>query len=95
MLNNIPDMTVRGIEPVSALIEQAVTKNGIPEGVIIDGVGEALPFGDASFDLVCSFGILHHVPNPDAVIHEMLRVAKTAVVVTRIDLAKEDGSYGC
>ena len=47
----------------------------------MQGVGEALPFGDASIDVVFSFAILHHVPKPDAVIREMLRVARKAVII--------------
>lgn len=82
LLDAIPNLTVRGIEPVPALIEQAVQKNGIPEGVIVHGFGEALPFGNKSFDIVCSFGILHHVPKPDAVVLEMLRVARMAVIIS-------------
>jgi ubiquinone/menaquinone biosynthesis C-methylase UbiE len=77
----MPGLLVRGIEPVGALIEQAAVKNEIPQGVIIQGVGEALPFTKASFDVVCSFGILHHVQRPDAVVREMTRVARKAVII--------------
>jgi ubiquinone/menaquinone biosynthesis C-methylase UbiE len=76
----MPDLRVRGIEPVAALIERAA-ENEIPQGVIIQGVGEALPFKDASFDVVCSFAILHHVPRPNAVVCEMTRVARKAVII--------------
>lgn len=79
---NLPDLHVRGIEPVPSLIQQAVQKNGIPQGTIIQGVGEALPFEDASFDVACSFGILHHIANPEVVIREMLRVASAAVIIS-------------
>jgi ubiquinone/menaquinone biosynthesis C-methylase UbiE len=81
LLDNMPGVSVRGIEPVAALIHQGVQKNGIPEDAVIQGVGEALPFEDASFDVVCSFAILHHVPRPDAIIREMTRVARKAVIV--------------
>ena len=82
LLDAIPGLEIRGIEPVPSLIEQAVHRNGIPEGIIISGVGEALPFEDASFDVVCSFGILHHIPSPNAVVREMLRVARSAVIIS-------------
>jgi ubiquinone/menaquinone biosynthesis C-methylase UbiE len=81
LLDNLPGLQVRGIEPVSALIEQATQKNGISHGTIIQGIGESLPFDDASFDVVCSFAILHHIENPHAVVHEMLRVARHAVII--------------
>ena len=81
LLDAMPDLSVRGVEPVAALIEQAVKKNGIPAGTMLQGIGEALPFADACCDVVCSFSILHHVPNPDRVVREMLRVAKKMVLI--------------
>jgi ubiquinone/menaquinone biosynthesis C-methylase UbiE len=76
-----PDVTFRGVEPVAALIQQASEKNGIPHGETVQGVGEALPFEDNSFDVVCSFSILHHVARPNHVVREMLRVARKAVLI--------------
>jgi len=78
---NVPNASVRGIEPVAALIRQAVGKNGVPKDAIVQGSGEALPFSSGSFDVVCSFALLHHVPNPNLVVREMLRVASKAVIV--------------
>jgi SAM-dependent methyltransferase len=45
---------------------------------------EALPFGDASFDLVYSHGVLHHTPDTQGAINEAHRVLKpggTALVM--------------
>jgi ubiquinone/menaquinone biosynthesis C-methylase UbiE len=81
LLDDLPELSVRGIEPVGAQIEEAVRKKGIPEGVITQGTGEALPFEDSSFDVVCCFGMLHHVPKPDTVVREALRVARQAVII--------------
>lgn len=78
---SLPNVSVCGIEPVAALIDRAVKKNGVPKGAIIQGTGEMLPFADGSFDAVCSFGLLHHVPSPNTVIREMARVARKAVVI--------------
>lgn len=81
-LDHHPDMTVRGIEPVQAMIDHAQRSAGVPEGCIVQGRGEALPFGDASFDVVCETGVLHHVSEPGAVVAEMTRVARRAVFLS-------------
>jgi ubiquinone/menaquinone biosynthesis C-methylase UbiE len=77
-----PGATIRGVEPVAALIEQAVLQNGVSSNAILQGRGESLPFEDEAFDVVCSFAILHHVPKPDDVVREMLRVARKAVLIS-------------
>lgn len=75
-------MRVRGAEPIRALIRQAVDTNGVPAGHIACARGESLPYPDGSFDAVCELGILHHVPDPNAVVREMLRVARRAVFLS-------------
>jgi ubiquinone/menaquinone biosynthesis C-methylase UbiE len=81
LFDAMPDISIRGIEPVAALIQQAIQKNAIPQGIILQGSGDALPFADERFDVVCSFALLHHVPKPDSVVREMLRVARKAVII--------------
>ncbi len=77
----LPDLFVCGIEPVDALIRQGV-REGYTSGIaIVRGSGEALPFPDRSFDVVCEFAALHHVANPNAVVRGMLRVARKAVII--------------
>jgi len=77
-----PIIRVIGIEPVKELIYQAVDKNKIPPESIICGSGESLPFENASFDIVCAFGVMHHAPKPDLIIKEMMRVAKKAIFIS-------------
>jgi 2-polyprenyl-3-methyl-5-hydroxy-6-metoxy-1,4-benzoquinol methylase len=43
---------------------------------------ESLPFPNASFDHVYSFGVIHHTPKPPAVIDEISRVLKPGGTVT-------------
>jgi len=81
-LEHHPALHVRGVEPVRALLDRAVHTHGIPRSMIDCGMGQSLPYGDASFDAVCAFGILHHVADPDAVVREMLRVARAAVFIS-------------
>ena len=75
----LPEMVVCGVEPVAALIDEAVQQGNSARVPIIQASGDALPFPAASFDAVCEFGVLHHASNPSAVVKEMLRVAKKAV----------------
>jgi ubiquinone/menaquinone biosynthesis C-methylase UbiE len=74
-----PDAFVCGIEPVAGLIKEAAEIGSTLSGPVIRATGEALPFPDASFDAVCEFAILHHAADPNAVVKEMLRVARKAV----------------
>ena len=45
---------------------------------VAQGAGEALPFAAESFDLVCSWDVLEHVRDPQAVLHEVHRVLRPA-----------------
>ena len=76
-----PALSVYGVEPVTALVDEARKKSGVPESTIIQAVGEQLPFTDGSFDVVLSLGILHHVRQPNLIVREMLRVARRAVII--------------
>lgn len=77
-----PNLTARGVEPVKALIDQAIKKNGISPNLLLCGSGDFLPFKANSYDAVCAFGILHHVEAPNVVVTEILRVAKKAVFIS-------------
>jgi ubiquinone/menaquinone biosynthesis C-methylase UbiE len=81
MKEALPELFVCGVEPVAALIRQGVEDGNNSSFPMIRASGEALPFPDASFDAVCEFSTLHHVPDPNAVVREMLRVARKAVFI--------------
>lgn len=78
----VPNAFVCGVEPVAALAEQAVKSGNTASGSFVLASGRALPFPDRSFDAVCEFAVLHHVSDPNAVVREMLRVAKKAVLIS-------------
>jgi SAM-dependent methyltransferase len=73
-----PELQVEGLEPVSELRGQAQALGT----VLHEGSGDELPFDDGSFDVVMSFGVLHHVPDPTPVVAEMTRVARSAVMIS-------------
>jgi ubiquinone/menaquinone biosynthesis C-methylase UbiE len=72
---------VRGIEPVTAMIEKAEL-NGVPRGSLLQGSGYELPFEDEAFDAVFECGVLHHVAEPSRMVAEMARVAKRAIFLS-------------
>jgi ubiquinone/menaquinone biosynthesis C-methylase UbiE len=76
-----PTLTIVGIEPSSELRARGHAK-GLTAQQLMEGDGQALAFADGTFDLVCAFGVLHHVPHPRKVVGEMLRVARRAVFIS-------------
>jgi SAM-dependent methyltransferase len=77
-----PGALVVGVEPVASLLARARGKPYVSGAPLASASGYQLPFGDASFDTVCQFGVLHHVKDPNVVVREMMRVAKRAVFLS-------------
>lgn len=65
------DLTPRSIEIASRRFEVY----GLT-GEFAIGDGENLSFPDSSFDVIYSFGVLHHTPDTSRAIHEIHRVLK-------------------
>jgi ubiquinone/menaquinone biosynthesis C-methylase UbiE len=80
-----PGLAAFGVEPVHELLEVAVEK-GIRPSMLIRGDACALPFGDGTIDVVMALAVMHHVPRPELVVNEMLRVAKKAVFISDSNL---------
>jgi SAM-dependent methyltransferase len=73
------DQTERAVE----LARRRFTLDGL-EGTFQQADATSLPFGDASFDLVYSHGVIHHIPDTARVVAEMRRVLRpggTALVM--------------
>jgi ubiquinone/menaquinone biosynthesis C-methylase UbiE len=81
-LERRPGILVQGVEPVAALIDQAVHVNSVHPGLIMKGTGEALPFADQTFDAAFECGILHHVKEPNQIVREMMRVSRKAIFLS-------------
>lgn len=76
-----PHLRVVGIEP-SAELREIGHRSGLDRSELVEGDGTALAFADGEFDLVCEFGMLHHVPRPELVVAEMLRIGRDAVLIS-------------
>jgi SAM-dependent methyltransferase len=73
-----PNLKVIGVEP-SAEMREAGYQSGLSPDVLVDGDATALGYADGEFDLVCEFGMLHHLPQPSKAVDEICRVASKAV----------------
>lgn len=70
---------MQGIEPSLPGVEvsrQRAARLGLRNAFFRQGVGEALPFDNASFDFVISLAVLEHVQDVPAVVSEVFRVLK-------------------
>lgn len=73
---------LNGIDPSPDLIRLASVKTGLGPDCFEIGSGESLPYDSQSFDVVVATGVLHHVPAPELVVAEMIRVARVAVLIS-------------
>ncbi len=58
-----------------------VIKPGVQKCPVVIYDGKRLPFPDQSFDVSLFITVLHHIPDPEAVIREALRVTRKRVIV--------------
>jgi ubiquinone/menaquinone biosynthesis C-methylase UbiE len=68
---------VAGVDPSNGMLD--VLRRRAPDVNAVQASGTELPFPDASFDLVYTVAVLHHVADPVAVratLQEMVRVAR-------------------
>jgi len=80
---------VTGIDITPAMIEQAEMRQqklGLTNMTWKIGDVLPLPFGDASFDRVLTRYSFHHLLDPAAVLHEMVRVCRPGGMVCVIDV---------
>jgi SAM-dependent methyltransferase len=66
------DLTAGSID----LVRRRIAAEGLAADVRIADA-EKLPFGEGSFDLVYSWGVLHHTPDTPRVVEEIRRVLRT------------------
>ncbi|WP_421738078.1 class I SAM-dependent methyltransferase [Caulobacter sp.] len=80
LAEEFPQAEIWGIDPSRAMLDQAqrVGNEAGQAWKLFVGVGENLPFEDASFDLVTSYAVHHEIPPRiiDAFFREAMRVLK-------------------
>jgi len=81
-------LQVTGIDPNRELLEMA--RSAVPAGNFIEATAEALPFADASFDLVFLAHVLHETDDPEAALREARRVARRRVAILEWPYRSED-----
>jgi SAM-dependent methyltransferase len=76
-----PALSLIGIDPSKNMLDLA--KRSVPhEASLQVARGDELPLPDNAVDLAVATGIMHHVDNPAAVITEMSRVARKALLIS-------------
>jgi SAM-dependent methyltransferase len=67
------------VSDLSPGMVQAAIRNGEALGLDVDGRvadAESIPYDDATFDLVVGHAVLHHIPDVELALREVLRVLK-------------------
>ncbi len=72
-------LDVTGVDTNPELL--AAARLHVPSGRFVEGVAEALPFADKSFDLAFLALVLHEVDSPLLALREAARTARMRVVV--------------
>ena len=85
---HLEKVRIAGVEPVEGL-RKIGYQHGLTKDQLTDGNALNLQFPDNSWDVVCAFGILHHIAQPSAAIAEMCRVARHGVFFSDLN------NYGC
>ena len=73
---HLRDLRFNGAHVCACDIDHAVKSHPCSHEQIVLQTGEALPFGDAAFDLILSDMVFEHITNPPFVASELLRVLK-------------------
>lgn len=85
-----------GFDDTASIARELIVANGLDPARILNATGEALPFPDASFDIVYSTNVLEHTHDPARVLREAVRVLRpggTLQIVCPNYLSYFDGHY--
>ncbi len=79
-----PQLGLIGLDASMPLLREATTGYRLR----VEGSAEALPFRDASFDVVFALNMLHHVIKPENAVREFARVLKPGGALVALDPRK-------
>ena len=85
--------SVIALDATAAMLTQgheAALREGARNIVFMEGDAEALPFMDASFDIVLSRFALHHMLHPQAAIAEMIRCTRPGGTLALADMVADE-----
>jgi ubiquinone/menaquinone biosynthesis C-methylase UbiE len=84
LMRRFPAISLTALDRSAAQL--AVARERHPVAAYVRGDAAQLPFADAVFDRVHATWLLEHVPNPEAVVREVLRVLKPHGVVLFLEV---------
>jgi ubiquinone/menaquinone biosynthesis C-methylase UbiE len=79
---------VSGVDPSAQMLERA--RDAASWEALLQGSAERLPFADASFDLVMSTDVIHHVRDRDAYFREAARVLRPGGQIVTVTDSHDD-----
>jgi ubiquinone/menaquinone biosynthesis C-methylase UbiE len=77
-----------GIDPSAGMLE--VAQEAAPWASLVQGSAEQLPFDDASFDLVMSTDVIHHVGDRETFFREAARVLRDGAQLVTVTDSHDD-----
>ena len=83
------DLTEESVNRVRARL----SVRDLPFETVRKGSATALPFADATFDIVYSHGVLHHIPDIDTAQREIARVHRPGGMLVAMVYAKHSLNY--
>lgn len=97
MLERAPGLSMVAVDRGGPMLDQARAvreASGLASRLeVVNADGRKLPFADATFDLVVSNSVLHHLGDPRPVLTEMRRVLKPGGALLVADLRRPPGLW--
>jgi demethylmenaquinone methyltransferase/2-methoxy-6-polyprenyl-1,4-benzoquinol methylase len=83
--------SIVGLDPSRAMLDQS---QGLGSATLVQGVGEALPFADGTFDFLTMGYALRHVPDLETTFREYRRVLRRDGRVLILEISRPESSIG-